>query len=152
MRPCSALSRSIAIGTIVLAFGLVAAAQTPPGSTAAPPTHSTKPVPAPEVHAIKEDDLKPQFVGKTLYLRGEYVDDRLHFNEQGQLIGSSPKASYTLAMVQINKIDLGKHKLELQGIRYGLHFIGAEPTEDQPNRRFFFFFFLGGLAQLRIAA
>jgi TonB family protein len=87
-------------------------------------------VPAPEVHAIKEDDLKPQFVGKTLYLRGEYVDDRLHFNEQGQLIGSSPKASYTLAMVQINKIDLGKHKLELQGIRYGLHFIGAEPTED----------------------
>lgn len=127
-----------AIAALALASGLDARAQHPqaspiqstaPQSSAktAPPS---KPAPAPPAQAIKEDDLKPQLVGKTLYLRGAYLDDRLHFNERGQLIGNSPKASYTLAIVRIDKINLSKHKLELQGIRYGLHFIGAEPTED----------------------
>jgi TonB family protein len=118
----------------VLAFGLVAPAQTPPGSAAphstASSAPSTKPAPTPKVEAIKEDELKPQLVGKTFYLRGEYFDDRLHFDTQGHLVGNSPKASYTLAMVQIDKINLSKHKLDLQGVRYGLHFVGAGPMDD----------------------
>jgi TonB family protein len=136
--PALLLPSALASAVFVLASGLAARAQNPqappiqataPQSSAKATPHS-KPDPAPPVKAIKEDDLKPQLVGKTFYLRKEYVDDRLHFDERGQLVGSSPRASYTLAMVRIDKINLSKHKLELQGIRYGLHFIGTEPTDD----------------------
>jgi TonB family protein len=90
----------------------------------------TKPVPTPEVRAIKEDDLKQQLQGKTFYLRGGYLENELHFDRQGNLEGASPQASYTLSMVQIDRVSLSKHKLQLVGIRYGLHFLGGGPTED----------------------
>ena len=84
----------------------------------------------PEVHTITEDELKQQFAGKTLFLRGGYFDNELHFDVHGQYAGSSPKASYTLSLIEIDKVHLAKRKLELEGIRYGLHFLGAAPTED----------------------
>jgi TonB family protein len=85
---------------------------------------------APEVHTITEDELKQQFAGKTLFLRGGYFDNELHFDVHGQYAGSSPKASYTLSLIEIDKVHLAKRKLELEGVRYGLHFLGAAPTED----------------------
>ncbi len=81
--------------------------------------------------AATEGQLSQQLVGKTFYLRGGYLDNTLHFNEKGVLDGSSPKASYTLSLVQIDHIKVDKHHVELQGVRYGLHFLGALPTEDQ---------------------
>ena len=33
-------------------------------------------------------------------------------------------------MVEIDKVRLTKHKVELDGVRYGLHFLGALPYED----------------------
>jgi len=69
-------------------------------------------------------------VGKPLYLRGGYLDNTLSFNEHGALIGHSPQGSYTLCAVQIDKVRLTKHKVELEGARYGLHFLGALPYED----------------------
>ncbi|HTB96160.1 MAG TPA: energy transducer TonB [Terracidiphilus sp.] len=80
--------------------------------------------------AIKEDELKQQLQGKTLYLRGGYLDNNLSFDEHGRLIGHSPQGSYTLCLLQIDKVTLTKHKLELTGTRYGLHFLGALPNED----------------------
>jgi TonB family protein len=85
---------------------------------------------APEVHTITEDELKQQFAGKTLFLRGGYLDNELHFDVRGQYAGSSPKASYTLSLVEIDKVHLAKRKVEFEGIRYGLHFLGAAPSED----------------------
>jgi TonB family protein len=85
---------------------------------------------ATEVHTITEDELKQQFAGKTFFLRGGYFDNELHFDVRGQYAGSSPKASYTLSLIEIDKVHLTKRKLELEGIRYGLHFLGAAPTED----------------------
>lgn len=85
---------------------------------------------APEVHTITEDELKQQFAGKTFFLRGGYFDNELHFDVRGQYAGSSPKASYTLSLIEIDKVHLAKRKLELEGIRYGLHFLGAAPSED----------------------
>jgi TonB family protein len=85
---------------------------------------------APEVHTITEDELKQQFAGKTLFLRGGYFDNELHFDVRGQYAGSSPKASYTLSLIEIDKVHLAKRRLELEGVRYGLHFLGAAPTED----------------------
>ena len=69
-------------------------------------------------------------VGKTLYLRGGYLDNNLTFDEAGRFIGSSPSGSYTLSGVEIDKVRLTKHKVELEGLRYGLHFLGALPYED----------------------
>ena len=69
-------------------------------------------------------------VGKALYLRGGYLDNTLNFGEHGQLIGHSPQGSYTLSGVQIDRVRLTKHKVELEGARYGLHFLGALPYED----------------------
>lgn len=79
---------------------------------------------------IKEDQLKQLLVGKTLFLRSGYQDNNLEFDPWGRLIGHSPQGSYTLSQIQINKVNLTKHKLELRGDRYALHFLGAAPFED----------------------
>jgi TonB family protein len=83
-----------------------------------------------KVAEITEDDLKQELVGKPLYLRGGYLDNNLTFNEHGALVGHSAQGSFTLSCIQIDKVHLTKHKLELEGARYGLHFLGALAYED----------------------
>lgn len=85
----------------------------------------------PQAPAITEEELRRQLQGKTFYLRNGYLDNSLHFDEDGKLDGSSPKASFTLSLVEITRVHLEKHKLELEAVRYGLHFLGALPSEDQ---------------------
>ncbi len=85
---------------------------------------------APQSQSIGEDELKKMLVGKTLYLRGCYLDNTLKFDEYGRLIGRSPQGSYTLNAIEIDKVRLTKHKVELEGIRYGLHFVGQLASED----------------------
>ena len=115
--------------------------QTQPGALAATPNTHTRPEKDPtlgqgpfSIHTvggeIKEDQLKQIIVGKTLYLRAGYQDNNLEFDEHGRLLGHSPQGSYTLSQIQINKLKLSKHKLELEGDRYALHFLGAAPFED----------------------
>ncbi len=99
-------------------------AQTP---TAAPNTASQTAEPP---GSITEDELRKQLEGKDLFLRGGYLDNNLTFNEHGVLIGHSPQGSYTLSGIRIDKVRLMKHKVELTGARYGLHFLGAMPYED----------------------
>ncbi len=69
-------------------------------------------------------------VGKPLFLRGGFLGDSLSFNEHGLPVGHPNPSSYTLSAVQIDKVHLTRHKLELEGARYGLHFLGALPSED----------------------
>jgi TonB family protein len=86
---------------------------------------------APEITGgISEAELKQLLVGKALYLRDGYLDNSLSFNEYGHLIGHSPQGSYTLSAIQIDKVRLTKHKVTLEGARYGLHFLGQMPSED----------------------
>lgn len=80
--------------------------------------------------AITEDEIKQLVVGKTLYLRDGYLDNSLSFDEHGKLSGHSPQGSYTLSLIQIDKVHLSKHKVEFIGVRYGLHFLGARADED----------------------
>jgi TonB family protein len=80
--------------------------------------------------AITEEQLKQLLVGKDLFLRGGYLGDAITFNELGRLNGHTPFGSYTLCAVRIDKVHLSKRKLELQGVRYGLRFLGALPYED----------------------
>jgi outer membrane biosynthesis protein TonB len=105
--------------------------QTTPAASATTP--DAEPAPQsepPQPGGITEDDLKKLLVGKQLYLRGGYLDDNLSFNEHGVLTGHSPQGSYTLSGVAIERVRITKHKVELEGQRYGLHFLGALPSED----------------------
>lgn len=83
-----------------------------------------------ETGGILEDELKRTLLGKPLFLRGGYLSDSLNYNEHGELISHAQHVSYTLCGVQIDRIRLTKHKVELEGARYGLHFLGALPYED----------------------
>lgn len=84
-----------------------------------------------EVPAITEEELRQQLVGKMFYLRGGRLDNDLHFGENGKLDGTSGRGSFALCLVEITQVHLKKHRLELEGNRYGVHFLGALPTEEQ---------------------
>jgi len=99
-------------------------------TTAAPAPAENTSAEAQPSGGITEDSLKQQLAGKTLYIRSGYLDSSLSFNEHGQLLGHSPQGSYTLSLVQIDKVHLTKRRVELEGVRYGLHFLGALPNED----------------------
>lgn len=82
---------------------------------------------------IIEDQLRQQLSGKTFYLRGGFLDNSLEFDEHGHLASHSPTGSYTLCLIQIDKVRLAKHRVELTGVRYGLHFLGALPGENSSS-------------------
>ena len=69
-------------------------------------------------------------VGKPLYLRGGYLDNTLSFDEHGKLDGHSAQGSYTLSAIQIDRVHLTKKKVELEGARFGLRFLGQLANED----------------------
>ena len=79
---------------------------------------------------INQDEVKQLLVGKQLFIRSGYLENALSFNENGSLIGHSEQGSYTLNAIEIDKVHLSRHKVELEGERYALHFLGALPSED----------------------
>ena len=83
-----------------------------------------------QASAIRETELKQMLVGKQFYLRNGYLGDSLNFDERGRIVGHSPRGSYTLSIVQIDRVHLTKHKVELEGTRYGLHFNEQLAYED----------------------
>jgi TonB family protein len=106
-------------------------AETPKQAPAATPNQPAPATPQDaQAGAVTEDEIKEILVGKTLYMRDGYLDNSLSFDEHGKLTGHSPQGSYTLSLVEIDKVHLSKHKVELTGMRYGLHFLGARPDED----------------------
>ncbi len=100
------------------------AAQNPAPAEAQPATAPEEP------GGITEDELRHLLVGKELYLRGGYLGDSLSFTEHGDPLNHPTPGSWTLSGVQIEKVHITKHKVELEGARYGLHFLGALPNED----------------------
>jgi TonB family protein len=98
--------------------------QTPPAAEAAKASEASQP------GGISDEELKRLLVGKALYLREGYLDNSLKFDERGGLVGHSAQGSYTLSAIEINKVRLTRHKVELEGIRYGLHFVGQLASED----------------------
>jgi TonB family protein len=79
---------------------------------------------------LTEDALRAQYVGKLIFLRGSYLGDDLQFDVNGKVNGSPAVGSFTLSALEVRKVKLSKHKLELEADRYGLHFFGALPYED----------------------
>jgi Gram-negative bacterial TonB protein C-terminal len=77
-----------------------------------------------------EEDLRRALVGKQLYIRDLWLDDELHFNMYGGLASTSPKGSFTLCAVEIDHVRLTKRRVELEGVRYGIHFADAANWAD----------------------
>ncbi len=94
--------------------------------------HSTPALDSSQSGEVTEEELKQALVGKQLFLRGGYLGDSISFNEHGLPVGHPASGSYTLSAVEIEKVHLTKHRVELEGSRYALHFLGALPSED-PN-------------------
>jgi TonB family protein len=80
---------------------------------------------------LTEDDLCARYVGKLIFLRGSYLGDDLNFDMDGKVNGSPTVGSFTLSGFEVRKVKLSKHKLEIEADRYGLHFLGALPYEDE---------------------
>jgi TonB family protein len=66
-----------------------------------------------------------------VFLRGSYLGDDLNFDQNGKVNGSPTVASFTLSAFEVKKVKLSKHKLEIEADRYGLHYFGALPYEDE---------------------
>jgi outer membrane biosynthesis protein TonB len=131
----SALAALTALFVALLPLSRTAARAQQPEPQGAPQIQQASPHPdssstQADAGGISEDELKQMLIGKTFYLRGGYLDDTLTFNEHGRLSGHSPQGSFTLSLVEIDRVHLEKHKVELEGVRYGLHFLGALPYED----------------------
>jgi TonB family protein len=80
---------------------------------------------------LTEDALRARYVGKLIFLRGSYLGDDLNFDVNGKVNGSPTVASFTLSAFEVRKVNLSKHKLEIEADRYGLHYFGALPYEDE---------------------
>jgi len=80
---------------------------------------------------LTEDALRARYVGKLIFLRGSYLGDDLNFDMNGKVNGSPTAASFTLSAFEVRKVKLSKHKLEIEADRYGLHYFGALPYEDE---------------------
>jgi TonB family protein len=79
---------------------------------------------------LTEEALQTRYVGKLVFLRGSYLGDDLQFDVSGKVTGSPAVGSFTLSAFEIRKVKLSKRKLDLEADRYGLHFFGALPYED----------------------
>jgi Gram-negative bacterial TonB protein C-terminal len=113
------------------------AAAPAPAASATPVTSAAAAAAAADAALVKstppltEDALRARYVGKLIFLRGSYLGDDLNFDEDGKVSGSPTVASFTLSAFEVRKVKLSKHKLEIEADRYGLHFFGALPYEDE---------------------
>jgi len=133
---CASNAAAATVSALILATAIVGGAQAPSKPPANPPapnsTHKPQPSPvqAPDAKPLSEEDLRRQLQGKMFYLLGGYSNNDLRFDMNGGLTGTSPQESYTLSMIQIDNVHLSKRQLQLQGIRYGVHFLGDGANED----------------------
>jgi hypothetical protein len=80
---------------------------------------------------ITEAELRQRLVGRPLFLRGLWLDETLHFNMNGDLAGQSQKGSFTLCGIMVDHVRMTKKDVVLEGVRFGVHFEGEAPWEDQ---------------------
>jgi len=70
------------------------------------------------------DDLKSRLEGKSLYLRGCWNSDKLHFDPTGKIIGTVGHVTFTLCGFEFEGLHLKKDKLVIDGYRVGLELVG----------------------------
>jgi len=80
---------------------------------------------------LGEAELKARLTGRPLFLRGLWLSEDLHFNMNGDIVGQSQKGSFTLCGVFIDKVRVTKKTVQLEGVRFGVHFEGEAPWDQQ---------------------
>jgi TonB family protein len=108
-----------------------AATPTSPSTPATPAASATDAALLKSTPPLTEDALRARYVGKLIFLRGSYLGDDLNFDQDGKVNGSPTAASFTLSAFEVRKVKLSKKKLEIDADRYGLHYFGALPYEDE---------------------
>jgi hypothetical protein len=138
----------------ILCTSLLYSQANPPNAPAAPPTQdnpdakAAAPAPLAEHKTTEmvakssgkagdlgEAELKARLTGRPLFLRGLYLDETLHFNMNGDLVSQSPKGSFTLCGMFVDHVRVTKKTVELEGVRFGVHFEG-EAAWDQQSTSF----------------
>ena len=115
---------------------LSSAQQTVAGGVAPAPVTPVMDTPSSDAALLKstppltEEALRTRYLGKLIFLRGSYLGDDLNFDENGKVGGSPAIGSFTLSAFEVRKVKLSKHKLEFEADRYGLHYLGALPFEE----------------------
>ena len=108
-----------------------AAAEPAPQAPSAPAAASPQAPESSQTGGITEEELRQMLVGKPLYLRGGYMDNNLNFDEHGKL--ERPLAAGVLYTERHSNRPCASHqngKIELDGARYGLSFMGQLANED----------------------
>jgi len=75
------------------------------------------------------DILHDRLVGKQFFLRGGWLGDSLSFTERGIPVNNPKTGSFTLSLVEISSVKWDSHRVEIEGTRYALHFLGNLPYE-----------------------
>lgn len=118
-----------------------------PQPAAAPPESSGAPQVAAEPKAVTVaavapngaklpvtlDILRERLVGKQFFLRGGWLGDSLSFTERGLPTNDPKTGSFTLSLVEITSVDWDSRRVEIEGKRYALHFLGNLPYESTAN-------------------
>src|SRR6202041_1094874 len=110
--------------------GSAAVVSAPEAAPAVSPTAAADAALIKSTPPLTEDALRARYLGKLIFLRGSYLGDDLQFDMEGKVAGSPTVASFTLSAFEVKKVTLSKKKLEIEADRYGLHFFGALPYED----------------------
>jgi TonB family protein len=79
-----------------------------------------------------QQDIEARLQGPFVLLRGMWDCNSLHFDEQGNLMGSCDAGSLSLSAVIVKSVRLNDRKLEIKGDRAGLEFARG-PTADSPE-------------------
>ena len=66
------------------------------------------------------DDLRKEYVGKTVLLRGLYEGDDLKFDAEGNVMGAADGGHWTTARLEVARLDLRHNQLIVRGKRKAL--------------------------------
>jgi len=71
------------------------------------------------IHAANpaEQELQTKFLNRAVFIRGFYSNDDLSFDAQGKPIGSPTSGPWSLALFEVQKVKLDKHRIEFEGFR-----------------------------------
>ncbi len=79
---------------------------------------------------ITEEELRRRLAGKTWYLRGDWTNDSLEFSMHGIPENHPAVGPWSLCLIRVDKVRLTRKRVELEGARYAVHFLGALPNEN----------------------
>ena len=67
--------------------------------------------------ATTEQAIDQRLIGKFLFLRGFYQDEKLKFDIDGKAIGNPQKGSFTLSALEVTKVRSNKHSIIIDADR-----------------------------------